>query len=402
MYLSMAQNSIVSVIFLSVFLGAMPVVFYVWFFFMRRSKKFQKGKNPTALLTLMFFGGIGAVILSFFVERFLIAFLPPEFGLCVSASPECQTADPFTILILAIATFLIVGPVEEGFKFLAAWGISWRSNKFTRIIDGVKYGVAVALGFAAAENALYLFSSLRVLNLNEFVSTFLLRFALSTFAHTLYSGLFGYYLGKAQFQRYGRGKTILTGLFFAVVLHGLFDFVLFSNVGFYAFFIVALMFGVIAIRLRSPENFAVRIPEFLRRAPAKTREKIYVPVEAEIAPVAAGVQEALYQIPPELAPITPQRLRPEFTSEYVPSEFAQDDQPQAAVRSDIRVPETTVVAKRAAQTRAPAASRRAAGPLPAELRPIAPLRMSAASAKKIVDLSADDIKKRRLQVLGTN
>ena len=400
----MAENSIVSVVFLSVFLGAAPVIFYVWFFFMRRSKKFQKGKNPTALLTLMFFGGIGAVILSFFVERFLIAFLPPEFGLCVASSPQCQTGDPFTILVLAIATFLIVGPVEEGFKFLAAWGVSWRSPKFTRIIDGVKYGVAVALGFAAAENALYLFSSLRELDLNQFVSTFLLRFALSTFAHTLYSGLFGYYLGKAQFQRYGRGKTILTGLFFAVVMHGLFDFVLFSQVGFYAFFIVAIMFGVIALRLRAPENFAVRIPEFLRRAPAKTREKIYVPVENEMAPVQAGVQEALEKISPELAPITPMRLKPEYTPEHVPSEFVQAEEPVKTVQAEIRVPASTVQAKKITNRNARSlrSSRSAAGPLPGQMQPSMPVRLSAQGAKKIVDASAEDIKKRRLQLFGTN
>ncbi|MFH0831194.1 MAG: PrsW family intramembrane metalloprotease, partial [Parcubacteria group bacterium] len=335
------RTSFISVLFLAIFLGFAPVVFYGWLFFLRRKKKFQQGRQPTTLLTMMFLGGVAAVVFAFFSERYLIRFLPPEFSYCVSNSPFCQTNSPSTIGILAFATFLIVAPVEEGFKFLSAFFISFRSPQFTRVIDGAKYGIAVALGFASAENALYLFTSLRELDLNTVASTFLLRFALSSPAHLFYSGLFGYYLGRAQFTQYRRWRLIATGLFFAVVAHGLYDFVLFSKVGFYAIFLLVVLFAVLYFVFKSPQNFAVRIPEFMRRHPA-AREKLYrIPVEQELAPAYQSLRPILAEIPPELQPITSQNLKPEFLPKEVPSEFAEQ-LGERAVREQIKVPKTTV------------------------------------------------------------
>ncbi len=379
------QASIASIIFLSIFLGFAPVLFYSWFFFLRRKKRFQKGKQPTALLIMMFFGGIGAVILSFFSERFLIGFLPPEFGLCVASSPLCRTDNAFTILILAVATFLIVGPIEEGFKWLAVFFIGSKSPKFTRIIDGVKYGVAVALGFASAENALYLFSSLRVLDINSFVSTFLLRFAVSTLAHIMYSGIFGYYIGRAQFQRYGRVKLYAIGLLLAIATHGLFDFVLFSNVGFYAILLLALMFGVVWVRLKSPENYAVRIPEFIRRKPA-AREKAYtIPVSTNLTPAYAGYQNIYAEIDPELRPVAPRQIKDEFIPDEVPSEFAQEKTVET-IKKDLKVPEKTVSTH-------PESMRQAD-------KPISTPSLTQLGAQGIVDQSVAKVKKRSLQISG--
>ncbi len=335
------QTSIVSILFLSVFLGFIPVVFYSWFFFLRRKKKFQVGKQPTGLLVIMFFGGIGAVIFSFFAEKYLIAFLPSSFGLCVASSPLCQTDSPFTILVLAIATFLIVGPVEEVFKWLAVYLVSMRSTQFTRVIDGVKFGVAVGLGFAAAENALYLFSTLKTLDLNSFVSTFLLRFAISTLAHVLYTGISGYYIGKAQFQRYGRFKLYAIGLVIAIITHGLFDFVLFSKVGFYAIILLALMFGVVFNKLRSPENYAVRIPEFIRHKPAALQAAYTIPVQVGAVNAYTGYRNIYAQIPDSLRPLAPRQIKSEFIPKTVPSEFASVGKEQV-VKEKLTVPQMTV------------------------------------------------------------
>ncbi len=335
------QTSFISVLFLSIFIGFTPVVFYGWLFFLRRKKRFQQGKQSTALLSIMFLGGIAAVVFAFFSERYLIQFLPESFGFCVAQSPLCQTASASTIGILAFATFFIVAPLEEGFKFLAVYFVSMRSPQFTRIIDGAKYGIAAALGFASAENALYLFTSLKQLDLNSFVSTFVLRFALSSPAHLFYSGLFGYYLGRAQFTRYGRGRLIATGLFLAMLTHGLYDFVLFSKVGFYAIFLLVALFGVLYFVFKSPENFAVRIPEFMRRHPSE-RQKFLIPAPAGgVAPAYESLRPILAEIPQELMPITPQNLKPEYLPSEVPSEFAEQPVEQA-VRAQITVPITTV------------------------------------------------------------
>jgi RsiW-degrading membrane proteinase PrsW (M82 family) len=399
----MQNSSLVSIIFLSIFLGFTPVVFYAWLFFLRRKRKFQQGKQPTALLTLMFLGGIAAVIGSFFTERYLIQFLPDEFAYCVSSSPLCQTESGFTILVLAIATFLIVGPIEEGFKFLAVYAISFRSPQFTRIIDGAKFGVAVALGFASAENALYLFSSLRVLDLNTFVSTFLLRFALSSPAHIFYSGLFGYYLGRAAFQKEGRWKSITIGLTLAILTHGLYDFVLFSQVGFYAIFILVFLFLALYLRFRAPENFAIRIPEFMRRRPDDRRRLYAIPIETELTPANRGLGTILAETPDELKPIIPS-IKPEYLPDEVPSEFAAEFgpvKPESSVRTEIKVPTGTVPIRavpsfqKAAQ---PPRAAKAIGPIPRS-RGVSTHGISRESAQSIVDSSVRESKRRRLRLL---
>lgn len=381
----MQESSIVSIVFLSVFLGFTPVIFYAWLFFLRRKEKFKQSKQPTGLMITMFFGGVAAVIVSFFAERYLIEFLPPEFAQCVANSPLCQTTSGFTILILAVATFLIVGPIEEGFKSLAIFGISFRSPKFTRIIDGAKFGVAVALGFASAENALYLFSSLRVLDLDTFVSTFLLRFALSSPAHLFYSGLFGYYLGRANFVRYGRAKLIITGLFLAIVTHGLYDFVLFSQVGFYVIFVLVALFGALYLIFKRPENFAIRIPEFMRRS-AKSRQKIYqIPIESDLTPITSDYQRMAQDIPEALRPVGA-KLKPEYIPKEVPSEFAQP-KPQEPIKKELTVPEATVKARK----------QLTGGGVAQQVR----IRkaLTASQAQSVVDSSVRDVKRKRLEIL---
>ncbi len=361
----------------------------------------------------MFFGGIAAVVASFFIERYLIAFLPPEFAYCVGNSPLCQTGSAYTIWILALASFVIVGPIEEGTKFLASYSISYRSPAFTRIIDGVKFGVATALGFAAAENALYLFSSLKVLDLNTFVSTFLLRFALSTLAHTLYSGIYGYYIGRAQFQRYGRFRLMATGLFLASVTHGLFDFVLFSQVGFYAIIILVFLFAAVYIRFKQPENFAIRIPEFMRGRPKAARGIIRVPVEGELEPAYAGLGTILSEIPEELRPITPQNIKPEYLPDEVPSEFARHKE-EAPVKKVLKVPIGTAPTRHFAPAAlshiSAARPRRIATAVAPKVQaePAMAVRinkqsieepLTAESVSSIVKSSVDEVRRRRLRLL---
>ena len=390
-----ADNSIVAIVFLSIFLGAAPVVFYVWLFYLKRTQKFQRVKNPTGLLVLMFLGGIASVIAAFFTEKFLIGLIPVDFAYCVAKSPLCDVADPFTVFVLFIATFAVVGPVEEFFKCATAFFVSYKQPRFIRTIDGVKFGVAVALGFAAAENALYLIPSLQAFDINTFVSTFVVRFIYSTLAHTLYTGIFGYYLGKAQFVREGRWGLLSKGFFFAVVTHGLFDFVAFySPVGFYLTIVVAVMFAFLFYQLKQPENFAVRIPEFMRRKPAEAGRAIYkVPVERELSAAYSHLGTIAAEIPPELAPIYPANIKPEYLPEEVPSEFAPQ-QAQAPVQPELKLPGETVTLRKFGKPKArPVAGQ--TGPRP----PAPPLSFTQRAAAGFVDASVQDVSRRRMQLI---
>ena len=55
----------------------------------------------------------------------------------------------------ALFYFLIVGPAEEGFKYLLLKNRTWKSPHFNCQFDGVVYAVFVSLGFALWENIGY-------------------------------------------------------------------------------------------------------------------------------------------------------------------------------------------------------------------------------------------------------
>lgn len=236
-----------SVIFLAVFLGFSPGLFWLWFYRQRD----KKNPEPNKLMIYLFLGGMASTIPAALLQKFAQEFIPPQFLLCLDNA--CNLNVGGNALFLLGFMFLIVAPTEEIFKFLFARWISFKSNSFDQIIDGIKYSVAVALGFASLENALYLMGSLQIADFDTVVSTLLTRFFISTLAHTLYAGISGYYLGRARFDSYNRRRLLWTGLILAIIAHGAFNFMLYSGIGFYSILLVALIFLILLQKFRSKE-----------------------------------------------------------------------------------------------------------------------------------------------------
>lgn len=118
--------------------------------------------------------------------------------------------------------FGVVGPVEEASKLLAVLIFAYKQPEFDEPIDGVIYAAAAALGFAAAENVLYVsqFQSLELLKV---------RGPLSNAGHALFSAFWGLALSQAKAAPNTSGKRtniIIYGLILAAITHGLFDFIL--------------------------------------------------------------------------------------------------------------------------------------------------------------------------------
>jgi len=114
--------------------------------------------------------------------------------------------------------FLVVGPVEEAMKLWAVARYAYRRPEFDEPVDGVVYGAAAALGFAAAENVLYL---------SRFGSEiFIVRGVLSNPGHALFAAFWGLALSRAKaLPNVGsvRARTIARGWMVAALLHALFD-----------------------------------------------------------------------------------------------------------------------------------------------------------------------------------
>jgi len=117
--------------------------------------------------------------------------------------------------------FVVAGFTEEMFKFLAVMFIFWRHKAFDEKFDGIVYAVFVSLGFAAVENILYVFE--------HGSGVGVLRALTAVPAHLLFGVAMGFYIGLARFLPDERNKLLLQALYMPMLLHGFYDFILFSN-----------------------------------------------------------------------------------------------------------------------------------------------------------------------------
>jgi RsiW-degrading membrane proteinase PrsW (M82 family) len=118
----------------------------------------------------------------------------------------------------AATSFLVIGPVEELFKLMAAWIAIFRSRDFSEPMDGIIYAVTAALGFACVENVIYI--------LKFGPASIMSRAAFATPAHMLFASMWGYYMGLARFELQGELKLLAKGLLLAAGFHGVYNFII--------------------------------------------------------------------------------------------------------------------------------------------------------------------------------
>jgi RsiW-degrading membrane proteinase PrsW (M82 family) len=118
--------------------------------------------------------------------------------------------------------FFVVGLGEELLKYLVLVLYAFRKPSFNEPFDGIVYGVMIGLGFAALENIFYV--------MEGGIGVAVLRMFTAVPMHAAFGVIMGYYVGLSKFYRgSARMETSVMGLLFAVLLHGLYDFVLFQD-----------------------------------------------------------------------------------------------------------------------------------------------------------------------------
>ena len=119
----------------------------------------------------------------------------------------------------ALKAFLMVALPEELAKFLMLKFYAYRQPEYDEPFDGIVYAVMVGMGFATAENIMYVY---------EYgIATGVVRMFLAVPAHATFAIIMGYFMGKAKFSQKRESYLLLAGLFWAVVFHGSYDFFLF-------------------------------------------------------------------------------------------------------------------------------------------------------------------------------
>ena len=200
MSLDQAMVDIEPLVVLVLALG--PGVFWAWYFYHR--DRFEP--EPAALIVKLFLLGV--------LVTFPVAFVEGFFGLFI-ASP----------LIMGV----VIAPiVEEYGKFAVVRRFAYRDAEFDEPMDGIVYAASAALGLASLENVLYVFAAY-VTSPSLALGTIVVRAIFSVPGHALFSSVWGYALGRAKFTAAERRPgLVFQGLALAMVLHGIFNFLLFS------------------------------------------------------------------------------------------------------------------------------------------------------------------------------
>jgi RsiW-degrading membrane proteinase PrsW (M82 family) len=164
------------------------------------------------------------------------------------------------LAITLIYWFIVIALSEEFFKYLVIRGKIINSPELDEPLDLMLYMVIAALGFAALENVLYLFTPIDQLSFNSLVNRTLIisfiRFIGATFLHTLCSATIGYFIALSFFDTNKKKMVILTicGIILAAFLHGLYNFSIMTMEGSLKFIIPSIILILLAIFVFSKFN----------------------------------------------------------------------------------------------------------------------------------------------------
>ncbi len=184
--------------------GLIPALFWLWFW-LREDKA---RPEPYLLIALSFIGGMLVVPLVFPLQKMAM---------------HIYTGDNL------IFAWVII---EEVLKYAAALVIILWNKAVDEPIDIIIYMVAIALGFSALENALFIFNPLIAGESMLAITSGQLRFLGATLLHVLASGTVGAFLALAYYKSNQLKLAFGTlGLFIAIVLHALFNFFIMKSSG---------------------------------------------------------------------------------------------------------------------------------------------------------------------------
>ncbi|HOB26191.1 MAG TPA: PrsW family glutamic-type intramembrane protease [Bacilli bacterium] len=168
--------------------------------------------EPRSMLTRLFIDGCISILPVIFIELFLDELMPSD-GITNS-------------LVLFCITFLSVGIVEEGAKWLITYYKTYNNKEFNHPYDAIVYSVFVSLGFAMVENVLYVCGS--------GLEVGIMRALLSVPSHAVDAVLMGYFLGLSKREQFNHGKKedlyLSLSVIIPAIIHTIFDYLIFMYV----------------------------------------------------------------------------------------------------------------------------------------------------------------------------
>jgi RsiW-degrading membrane proteinase PrsW (M82 family) len=203
---------------LTVIVAAAPSLFLLTFFYL----KDRYEREPLQHILMAFGLGLYAMIAASGMAGTAEAWVPRDW--LVTGGEPAKLFD----------AFILSGFVEELAKWVVLVAAVYHWEEFDEPLDGVVYGVAVALGFATLENFLF------VARLGLAVAWMRALFAVP--AHALFGATMGYYAGRAKFDRGGKlWRDRAFCLLLPAVFHGCYNYALRRGMGAHVWIVITLL-----------------------------------------------------------------------------------------------------------------------------------------------------------------
>lgn len=224
---------------LTVVAAAAPALFLLTFFYL----KDRYEREPLHHILMAFGLGLYAMIAAQGMAATAESLIPAEWLASPGEVPRLVDA------------FFLSGFVEELAKWIILVAAVYHWEEFDEPLDGVVYGVAVALGFATLENLLFLTS------LGLGVAWQRALFAVP--AHALFGATMGYYVGRAKFDRGPRlWRDRALCILLPSIFHGLYDYALHHGLGLRVWIAVTLLSAALWIFVLRRVHRAQRVSPF--------------------------------------------------------------------------------------------------------------------------------------------
>ena len=147
-----------------------------------------------------------------------------------------------------ISAFVFVGLLSEGFKFLFLRGMTFYNKNFNEPFDGIVYALMVGMGYATAENILYV--------INGDLDSAMYRMVTAAPANAVFAVIMGYFLGEAKMNSSKIFIFSLLSLLLAALAHGYYDYFMqaLHAHGFWVQAVISLVIVVVLVQWASKKR----------------------------------------------------------------------------------------------------------------------------------------------------
>ena len=191
-----------------------PIIYLIWI----RNAEVCRRESMGSVLMAFTFAAVASLGAAFAIEALLVGALYSPGSVLTQGFWGIQPNDQnLQLLILAV----FIAPMVE--EFTKSWAVLYMRSRLNEIEDGLVYGAAAGLGFAAVENVLYNGSAL-VAGTEVFLVIAVSRALTSTLLHASATALTGYGIALSKFHKMA-GHPQSWAIYYAgaVILHAAFN-----------------------------------------------------------------------------------------------------------------------------------------------------------------------------------